>query len=177
VRAWGLGLNGDQCDPLIPATVGMHLSARCCYDADYPTACRHLCCLVGCRTYTHCQHRCHPCNLQAALFEAHRYLDALPCARQGCDNHLYPRDRKGSGAHIMVSLEMELMKLVGLGGTAVVPLCDKCHNCRGGEIELKDTPALQDRRTPVDQRLLRLLVQDPSWGSGLEALAGAELCS
>ena len=37
------------------------------------------------------------------------------------------------------------MKLVGRGGTLVVPLCQSCHNCQGAGIELKETPYMVDR--------------------------------
>jgi hypothetical protein len=53
----------------------------------------------------------------------------------------------------MVSKEMEYLKHKGLGGTAVVPLCNKCHNCRGAQIRLKNTRAVIDRWAPVDQRV------------------------
>jgi hypothetical protein len=75
------------------------------------------------------------------------------CAQRGCYTTVYAADGKGVGAHIMVSKDMELMKLAGRGGTAVVPLCNECHNCRGAAVELKETKALLDRQTPVDLRL------------------------
>lgn len=48
------------------------------------------------------------------------------------------------GAHIQYSWRAELLKFAGYGGTPVVPLCQRCHNCQGGEIELKETPCIID---------------------------------
>ena len=56
------------------------------------------------------------------------------------------------GAHIQVSWQSELHKMMGRGGTLVVPLCNACHNCYGGEIRLRETKALIDRGCPLDLR-------------------------
>ena len=41
------------------------------------------------------------------------------------------------------------MKLVGHGGTPVVPLCQRCHNCQGAEIKLKETSYIVGRAGSV----------------------------
>jgi hypothetical protein len=83
------------------------------------------------------------------------------CAHRHCYTTVYAADGKGVGAHIMASRDMELQKLRGMGGTAVVPMCNEHHNCRGAQVELKETVALLDRGTPVDLRIQVPVVVGP----------------
>ncbi len=93
--------------------------------------------------------------LQEALFRLWKSPRVFTCARQGCLATVERGDGHELGAHIKISLEAELGKLIGVGGTAVVPLCTKHHNCRGERIELAETKALLDMGSPLDLRGMR----------------------
>ena len=69
----------------------------------------------------------------------------LSCACLSCIKMHSESSSDLLGAHIQHSWRAELLKLVGYGGTPVVPLCQRCHNCQGAEIKLKETSYIVDR--------------------------------
>ena len=70
--------------------------------------------------------------------------DSFVCASFGCS------DPATLGAHIRTGFWNEAGKLLNLGGTPVVPCCDKHHPKNGGCIRIKATPALIDIDAPID---------------------------
>jgi hypothetical protein len=86
--------------------------------------------------------------LQEALFCNLENDRELPCACEGCQNKIFRKDGKGAGAHIAVTNTDK--KIIG---TAVVPLCNGCHNKRGGLIGLKKgTRGIMDVNCAIDGR-------------------------
>ena len=66
----------------------------------------------------------------------------LVCCVSGCN------ESADVGAHLTESRIMEIISLVGLGGTPVVPVCYHHHGT--GPVEIDDTPCIYDKRTPLD---------------------------
>lgn len=66
------------------------------------------------------------------------------CAQNNCENE------GTEGCHLKVSIVKELIKLVGLGGTAVVPLCSSHHAKDGSMVMINSTPCIWDRDSDID---------------------------
>jgi hypothetical protein len=70
--------------------------------------------------------------------------DWIPCSAAGCD------EEGTLGAHIAESKLNEILKIVGRGGTPVVPLCEGCHGTDA--IEIDDCQCIIDRSCKIDLR-------------------------
>ena len=66
------------------------------------------------------------------------------CAQNNCENE------GTEGCHLKVSTVTELKKLVGLGGTAVVPLCSSHHAKNGSMVMINPTPCIWDKDSAID---------------------------
>ena len=78
-----------------------------------------------------------------AIAKAHDLdKDELVCCVSDCDCSA------DVGAHLTESRIQEILSLVGMGGTPVVPMCYSCHGT--GPVEIDDTPCIYDTRTPLD---------------------------
>lgn len=78
-----------------------------------------------------------------AIAKAHDVnKEDLQCCVSGCENSA------DLGAHLTESRIMEILSLIGLGGTPVVPMCYEHHGT--GPVEIEDTPCIYDTRTPID---------------------------
>lgn len=73
-------------------------------------------------------------------FDQHKF----PCCAVNCDS-------TGTlGAHLRVSRLHEIGGKIGIGGTAVVPMCDHHHGT--GAVEIVTTACIWDKSAPVDLR-------------------------
>lgn len=84
--------------------------------------------------------------IRKSLFDrTHREEDDwIPCSGAGCE------EEGTLGAHIAESRLNEALKIVGMGGTPVVPLCESCHGT--DVIELDDCQCIVDKKCKIDLR-------------------------
>jgi hypothetical protein len=78
-----------------------------------------------------------------AIRKAHEQQH-FTCAQNNCENEAT------EGCHLKVSIVKELIKLVGLGGTAVVPLCSSHHAKDGSMVMINSTPCIWDQDSAID---------------------------
>lgn len=96
-----------------------------------------------------------------AALEA-EFGEDLVCAKYGCT-----RDAE-LGAHVRLGFVSEAGKLIGLGGTAVVPCCNK-HHPKAGDLtfRVKATPALIDTTCPVNSGDMAALATGTAFAAAL----------
>ena len=70
--------------------------------------------------------------------------DWIECSAASCE------EEATLGAHIAESRLNEVLKIVGRGGTPVVPLCDSCHGT--DVIEIDDCQCIIDKKCKIDLR-------------------------